>query len=165
MEYTDSYAEQLEEILLHETGVLSSLHVCQKRIYENVLIRDWVAFQKETDVSETITDSFLELEKERIAVARSIMPDADGSTDFYRITVEVEEPLRSRINGLFRDVKRLLLLSKTENDVLNTYVSNARTLVSGLIETALPARRNRIYTKHGSLASKNVESMVLNRSF
>jgi len=165
MEYTDSYAEQLEEILLHETGVLSSLHVCQKRMYESVLIRDWVVFQKETEVSGTITDSFLKLEEKRIEVARGILPDAEGSTDFYRITAEIEEPLRSRINSLFRDVKRLLLLSKTENDVLNTYVSNARTLVSGLIETALPARRNRIYTKHGSLASKNVESMVLNRSF
>jgi len=165
MEYTDSYAEQLEEILLHETGVLSSLHVCQKRMYESVLIRDWLAFQKETEVSGTITDTFLELEKQRIAIARCILSNAEGSADFYRITVEIEEPLRSRLNGLFRDVKRLLLLSKTENDVLNTYVSNARTLVSGLIETALPARRNRIYTKHGSLASKNVESMVLNRSF
>jgi len=165
MDYTDSYAEQLEEILLHETGVLSSLHVCQKRMYESVLIRDWVVFQKETEVSGTITDSFLKLEEKRIEVARGILPDAEGSTDFYRITAEIEEPLRSRINSLFRDVKRLLLLSKTENDVLNTYVSNARTLVSGLIETALPARRNRIYTKHGSLASKNVESMVLNRSF
>ena len=165
MEYTDSYAEQLEEILLHETGVLSSLHVCQKRMYESVLIRDWLAFQKETEVSETISNSFLELEKKRIEVARSILSDVEGSTDFYRITIAIQEPMRSRINSLFRDVKRLLLLSKTENDVLNTYVSNARTLVSGLIETALPARRNRIYTKHGSLASKNVESMVLNRSF
>ena len=165
MEYTDSYAEQLEEILLHETGVLSSLHVCQKRMYESVLIRDWVAFQKETEVSATITDSFLELDKKRVDIARRILSNAEGSMDFYRITAEIQEPLRSRINGLFRNVKRLLLLSKTENDVLNTYVSNARTLVSGLIETALPARRNRIYTKHGSLASKNVESMVLNRSF
>jgi len=165
MEYTDSYAEQLEEILLHETGVLSSLHVCQKRMYESVLIRDWLAFQKETEVSETISNSFLELEKKRIEVARSILSDVEGSTDFYRITIAIQEPMRSRINSLFRDVKRLLLLSKTENDVLNTYVSNARTLVSGLIETALPARRNKIYTKHGSLASKNVESMVLNRSF
>jgi len=158
MEYTDSYAEQLEEILLHETGVLSSLHVCQKRMYESVLIRDWLAFQKETEVSETISNSFLELEKKRIEVARSILSDVEGSTDFYRITIAIQEPMRSRINSLFRDVKRLLLLSKTENDVLNTYVSNARTLVSGLIETALPARRNKIYTKHGSLASKMLKA-------
>ena len=117
MEYTDSFALQLEEILLHETGVLSSLHVCQKRMYECVLIRDWLAFQKETEVSEKITNSFLELETKRINIAKCILCDAEGSTDFYRITVEISEPLRSRINGLFRDVKRLLLLSKTENEV------------------------------------------------
>jgi hypothetical protein len=62
-------------------------------------------------------------------------------------------------------MKRLLVLSKSENDVFNTYISNARTLVTGMLETVLPARRNKIYTRRGSLASAPVESLVVNRSF
>lgn len=156
---------ELEEILRKEIELLGLIHSCQKRIYESVLVRDWVMLQNETAISNTVSDAFLEAEKKRLYLIRSIKPGVEGTKDFYSVSAAFPESGRTRINGLFRDVKRLLLLSKTNNDVLNTYVSNAHSVVSGLIESILPARRNKIYTKRGSLASTQVESMVLNRSF
>jgi hypothetical protein len=161
----DTCALQIEELLLKEQDILSVLLACQKRMYESVVIRDWVMLQKEAELSQAISNSFLSLEEQRKQVTRPTMKGVGNPKDFYSVTANFAPDVRSRLNDLFRDIKRLLLLSKTENDVFNAYISNARILVSGIIESAVPARRNRIYSRHGSLVSTNVESLVLNRSF
>lgn len=154
----------LENILRTEISVLTDLYACQKRMYECVLIRDWISLQRETANSDKLVEVFLAYEANRTSTLQAFLPGMDGSLDFYLISVQFPDPERSRINSLFRDMKRLLLLSKSENEVFNTYITNARTIVSGLLETMVPARRNKIYTRHGGLASANVENLVLNRS-
>lgn len=165
MKKNHACARELEETLLKEAEVLTLLNACQKRMYESTVNRDWIMLQNETAASESITESFLELEKKRKYIVHAIDPKADGTKDFYFVTASFAEADRKRVNTLFRDVKRLLLLSKTENEAFGSYVSNARTLVAGVIDAVVPARRNKIYNRRGSLASGNVESMVLNRSF
>jgi hypothetical protein len=160
-----SHPAQLEDLITNEISVLKDLYACQKRMYECVLVRDWVTLQRETAESERIANLFVSLEDSRTALAREILPGSESSVDFYAVTASFEAQERTRINGLFREMKRLLLLSRSENEVFNTYVTNARTVVSGFLETMIPARRNRIYTKKGSLASVNADSLVLNRSF
>lgn len=156
---------RLEDILRTEITILSDLYLFQKRMYECVLVRDWVLLETETSSSEVLVNSFLEQEKIRINILSSLIPEIEGSKDFYRVTALFPEVERVKINTLFREMKRLLLLSKTENEVFNAYVSNARSVVSGMIETFLPARKNKIYTRRGSLASAKVENLVVNRSF
>ncbi len=156
---------RLEDILRNQLSILQALYACQKRMYESVLVRDWVLLQKETSDSETYAAIFSRLEDERVSCARSICPEAEGSRDFYAITARLEGEERKRVNDLFREMKRLLLLSKTENDVFNTYVSNARAVVSGMLETVLPGRKAKIYSRRGNIVSSAVESLVLNRSF
>ena len=156
---------RLEEILRNEISVLQALYACQKRMYESVLVRDWVLLQKETSESETYATIFTRLEDERISSARALSPKAEGSRDFYAVTATLDADARSRANELFREMKRLLLLSKTENDVFNTYISNARAVITGMLETVLPGRKTKIYSRKGSIVSSNVESLVLNRSF
>jgi len=158
-------ADLLGEILRNQITVLSDLYSCQKRMYQGVLVRDWIQIQKETAIYNTLGDVFIDLEDQRISACAALLDGADGSTDFYRITSVLPEALRSPVNSLFREMKRLLLLSKTENEVFNTYIANARKMVSGMIETVSPARRNKIYTRRGSLATPPVENLVLNRSF
>lgn len=165
MENRTNSSTALETILRNEIAILSDLYACQKRMYECVLVRDWVLLQKETDMASSLSDSFLDLEKTRLWCLSSIIPETDGCFDFYHVTAGFDAVSRETLNTLFREMKRLLVLSKSENDVFNTYISNARTLVTGMLETVLPARRNKIYTRRGSLASAPVESLVVNRSF
>lgn len=155
----------LEKTLLGEISVLSGLYACQKRMYECVLVRSWVQLQKEMAVSEVYADKFASLEQKRHELVQSICPGTEGAKDFYSVTANLDTENRARINDLFREMKRLLLLSKTENDVFNTYITNARAVISGMLETVLPGRHNKIYTRRGALASVNVDSLVLNRSF
>ncbi len=158
-------ASLLETILRNEISVLAALYSCQKRMYECVLVRDWIELQKETTASEILVETWLEFERNRIELLREEVSGVEGSADFYRITLGFPEPDRSRINSLFREMKKLLLLSKSENEVFNTYIVNARTIVSGMLETVLPARRNKIYSRKGGIVAANVENLVVNRSF
>jgi hypothetical protein len=84
---------------------------------------------------------------------------------FYRVTALLGEADKTVINSRYREMKRLLLLSKSENDVFTTYITNAKTLLAGMLDTVISGRKSKIYTRNGALASTNVESVVLNRSF
>ncbi len=165
MEKATIQTSRLEEILRNQLSILQALYACQKRMYESVLVRDWVLLQKETSESETYAAIFSRLEEERLSCAKELFPDAEGSRDFYAVTARLDAGDRQRVNELFREMKRLLLLSKTENDVFNTYVTNARAVVSGMLETVLPGRKAKIYSRRGGIVSSPVESLVLNRSF
>ncbi|ULQ59750.1 hypothetical protein K7I13_15075 [Brucepastera parasyntrophica] len=165
MEQQTDNSAFLEDILQKEISILTDLYACQKRMYECVLARDWVELQKETARSENFAVIFLDMDEQRIETARKIKPEAEGSRDFYSVTAELPEDDRTRINAMFREVKRLLLLSKTENEVFNTYVTNARSVINGMLETVMPSRRNKTYNRRGDLLTAHVESLLLNRSF
>jgi hypothetical protein len=165
MERQDFEPSRLEELLDKEICVLNNLYACQKRMYETVLVRDWIALQKELMISGKISETFQNLETQRVSLLRASFPDCEGSSDFYHITARFPESVRTRINAQFRELRKALLLSRAENDIFNTYIVNARTVVSGMIDSVVPERRNKIYTRQGSLASAKVESLLVNRSF
>ncbi len=165
MQNAHSNLMDLTIVLEKEISILGSLRACQKRMFESVAMRNWLAFQDEHALSSTLSAEFVETDQARIELSRRIDPAADGSRDFYHITAKAPLDERARLNALFREVKCSLMLSKAENDSFQTYVANARAFVEGLMETVNPARRNKIYTRRGALASAPVESVVLNRSF
>ena len=157
--------ENLEELLIKEITVITNLIACQKRMYQAVVKRDWILFQKELMFSGKMTETFMDLEEMRLSVLSETKIDRDLISDFYSSTACLPEERRVRANELYRELKKILLLSQSENRVLQAYVSNARTVVSGIVDTLLPVRKNKIYSNKGSLISTNVESLVLNRSF
>lgn len=164
MENAFEYMTILENILSAEVKTLNDLYACQKRLYETVVNRNWIQFQKLNEQKESIVSDFLILEKNREAIL-STMGGAGTFSDFYHITASLPDENRTTINSLFREMRRLLLLSKTENDILSAYTENARNILSGMLETVIPARKNKIYSRRGDLVAGKVESLVLNRTF
>ncbi len=165
MKKTETFVEKLETVLEKQITLLTDLYACQKRMYESVLVRDWGQLQKELSESSAMAQTFKNLDDERIAILRILGPDMDVENGFYRVTALFDEQDRMTINSRYREMKRLLLLSKTENDVFTTYITNAKSILSGMLDTVISGRKNKIYTRNGALASTNVESVVLNRSF
>ncbi len=157
--------ERLEKILDAGIESLTELHACQRRMHECVLRRDWVALQKEMAVRDSVEAAIVSIEEERRSVLSALAPDPSEAPDFYRATARLEPRARSALNGKFRELKRLVILSKTENEIFETYLAHAQSLLKGLIEAVMPSRRNRIYTRSGALNSGPVESLVLNKSF
>lgn len=158
-------AERLKTVFDSGIGIMTDMLACQRRMHECVLSRDWVALQKETSILKTLEARMTDCEAERQAIMARLAPEPGAGADFYRISALFEDTRRSALNEKFRELKRLVLLSKTENDVFETYLSHAQSLLKGLIDAVMPSRRNRTYTKNGALRSGPVESLVLNRSF
>lgn len=162
------FVAQLEKNLLSGIELLGDVYSCQKRMYQAVVARDWVRVQSESDNMKVFTAAYAEIERKREALLASYaraLPASCPNPGFYTITCTLEPDARERVNSLYRETKRLMVLSRTENDVLNSYIVNAKALVSGILETVVPARKNKIYTRKGSIAPAAAESLVVNRSF
>lgn len=159
------YAVRIRESLESEISAMSELYACQIRMYESVLTRDWVSLQGETALKESLAETLERLEGERKMLMLEVAFTTGHSTDFYRVTSTFPEETRKQLNDRYRELKRMVLLAKTENDIFDAYLEHAKTLLSGLIETFVPSRRNKIYTRNGSIMAAQVESLVLNRSF
>jgi len=165
MQETNDRAGQLIDILKREIAAISNHYACQKRMYEYVLVRDWVSLEREMAEAHSHSNLFLRLDEGRSSLLAAIAPDIDESRDFYRITASFPDAERVEANALYRDLKRLLLLSKTENEVFNTYVTNARPYLHQMLDAVVPAKKGKIYSRKGALIPGAVDSLVVNRSF
>ena len=58
-----------------------------------------------------------------------------------------------------------LLRSKIENQILNKYIETSRNFVQGILDNAVPQRRNVLYSRSGKIIKREPESVVLNRIF
>ena len=58
-----------------------------------------------------------------------------------------------------------LLKSKIENQILNRYIETSRNFVQGILDNAIPQRRNVLYSRNGKIIKREPESVVLNRIF
>ncbi len=165
MKEQHDYAKELGEVLDAGISIMTELYACQKGMYESVLMRDWVSLQRETSLKEEIEKRMERNESGRRRLVRLVAPDLAEGADFYRVSARFEDRARFDINAKFRELKRLVLLSKTENEIFESYLGHAHALLKGLIEAVVPSKRNKIYGRTGSLMSGPVESLVLNRSF
>lgn len=168
--YTEAQiVEQLKENLHTSISILDALYSCQKKMYASVVERNWDTVQIETDNMNQYTHEFSENEKIRETFISSYLKSETkfyiGKSSFYTLTNTFSKQAREELNTLYREIKRLLILSKSENDILNAYIISAKTIVSGVLEEIVPARKNKIYTKNGALAEVPSESLVLNHSF
>ncbi len=164
MSKTALCAKELSDILRSQISSLSNLYACQKRMFSAVLERDWVSLETSTRESDALATIFSRLEEERNRLLRSYFPEAEGSIDFYHITLSFSDAERTLANSLFREMKQLLLLCRTENDVFAVHVQNARSIVQSLVETCIPNRQGKVYGRNGSLVSSRMDTLVLNRS-
>lgn len=158
---------ELEEILVKGIESLSALYACQKKMYSAVLERDWVKIQQETQYLEIYTASFRQSEAERELFIQKVNQDvfaAEKNPSFYEVTALFDFATKERVNALYRETKRLLVLSKTENDVLDAYITHAKMLVRGVLDAVIPSYKNKIYTRNGAISNTGGESLVLNRS-
>jgi len=159
------YMTAIERVLEQETALLLSLYAGQKRLSESVVARDWRALESEIHLCSSLADKFNEIEQERLDLVTNALGQKEALNGFYRLTSFFPDADRTRINALYREVKRLLLLCRTESEVFTSYVSNAKSLLSGMFDTVLSGGAGKVYTKSGNLASRTLDSVVLNRSF
>ncbi|MDR2369924.1 MAG: hypothetical protein LBD71_00465, partial [Treponema sp.] len=72
---------------------------------------------------------------------------------------------RNRLTGIYRFLKNECLRVKVSGDTLAGFLNEARSLVSGYLETVFPERRGRIYSSRGMQVEPPPRSLVLNQHF
>ncbi len=137
--------EKLAEILAEENSVLDSILEFQAKLYSIVKEKDWANLEKTMAQMNTLASRFSALDVKRDEIFAS---GHELSAEEKNLVLE----LRSRF-----------LKSKVESHALNTYIETMQNFVRGVLDNAVPQKRNVLYSREGKILKPEPESVVLNK--
>ncbi|MDR1388756.1 MAG: hypothetical protein LBJ31_02125 [Treponema sp.] len=159
----DNY-KAMETVLAREVELLDRIPPLQSLIRDAVINRDWADYEILMESIGEIGERFGSLETERQALLDTISGNTEQE-QFYTLTARLPERERNALGTLYRRLKMETLQIKLANDALMEYLKEARKAVAGVIETAYPERRGKLYTKDGSTIEADMKSVMINRHF
>ena len=166
MEMTDEMLQSsLEDVLSGQLIAAEVLRDSQRRLLQSVKARDWAAFLTDTAVIEELSEEFATLEKQRAKLVNIAAAKSGCGKSFYAVTASFPREKKERLNSLFRELKRVLVLAKTETMVFARYVAEEKAALSSILEHIVPQSKARTYTKRGALSSGLEEGMMLDAVF
>ena len=133
------------EILNQENETLDKLLDCQSNVHIAVKTKNWIGLEEDLENIRRLSFEFSALEEKREAISS--------------VEIGVEE------KSLMLRLHSKLLRSKIENQILNKYIETSRNFVQGILDNAVPQRRNVLYSRSGKIIKREPESVVLNRIF
>lgn len=140
---------QLLEVLNNQNVILDGLLFAQKELHKAVKTKNWVDLEANIASINDFTQLFMDLEDERNSICSTI----------ENIAPETEE------GKILINIRSKLLQSKIENKSLGDYVNITRNFVQGVLDNAIPQRRNVLYSRNGKIVKPQPESVVLNKIF
>ncbi|MCI6322878.1 MAG: hypothetical protein SPF11_06285 [Treponema porcinum] len=135
------------DVLVSENKLISDVLCRQQALRDAVNNKDWTALMDAAGDVNEMMDAFNELDKEREELALGGLQE-DAET-----------------YGLLAEIRGKLVKSRIENKALADYISITREFVKGIIDTAVPQSRNRLYSRNGYVVQPQPESVVVNTLF
>ncbi len=135
------------DVLVSENKLISDVLCRQQALRDAVNNKDWTALMDAAGDVNEMMDAFNELDKEREELALGGLQE-DAET-----------------YGLLAEIRGKLVKSRIENKSLADYISITREFVKGIIDTAVPQSRNRLYSRNGYVVQPQPESVVVNTLF
>lgn len=135
---------ELAALLEQEIALVEKILECQASVYSTVKEKNWVNLERDIGCLNELSSQFSAMEAKRDA----LVVKAGGVDEDSRPLVMT---LRSR-----------LLKSKVQNFALNTYIETMQNFVRGVLENAVPQRRNVLYSRDGKILKPEPQSVVLN---
>ena len=135
------------DVLVSENKLTSDVLCRQQALRDAVNNKDWTALMDAAGDVNEMMDAFNELDKEREELALGGLQE-DAET-----------------YGLLAEIRGKLVKSRIENKALSDYISITREFVKGIIDTAVPQSRNRLYSRNGYVVQPQPESVVVNTLF
>ena len=132
------------DVLVSENKLISDVLCRQQALRDAVNNKDWTALMDAAGDVNEMMDAFNELDKEREELALGGLQE-DAET-----------------YGLLAEIRGKLVKSRIENKALADYISITREFVKGIIDTAVPQSRNRLYSRNGYVVQPQPESVVVN---
>lgn len=135
------------DVLVSENKLISDVLCRQQALRDAVNNKDWTALMDAAGDVNEMMDAFNELDKEREELALGGLQE-DAET-----------------YGILAEIRGKLVKSRIENKALADYISITREFVKGIIDTAVPQSRNRLYSRNGYVVQPQPESVVVNTLF
>ena len=135
------------DVLVSENKLISDVLCRQQALRDAVNNKDWTALMDAAGDVNEMMDAFNELDKEREELALGGLQE-DAET-----------------YGLLAEIRGKLVKSRIENKAIADYISITREFVKGIIDTAVPQSRNRLYSRNGYVVQPQPESVVVNTLF
>lgn len=133
---------ELAALLEQEIALVEKILECQASVYSTVKEKNWVNLERDIGCLNELSSQFSAMEAMRDSLVAK-----QGEAER-----ELLSKLRSR-----------LLKSKVQNFALNTYIETMRNFVRGVLENAVPQRRNVLYSREGKILKPEPQSVVLNK--
>ncbi|GHV23482.1 hypothetical protein FACS189494_11480 [Spirochaetia bacterium] len=154
------------EILRAQLSILSKITASQAMVRKAVMSKEWVEFNMLIESMGALAEQEEELEGRRISLfakldSSSTRQGQSGSTWFYAFVTRFNDEQRRELTGLYRKLKLEAAKIRMTNDALNRYLTDARVLVSGLVEAAYPQKKGKLYGRGGKLKDADMRSLVL----
>jgi hypothetical protein len=152
-------------VLTRETELVGKIAAVQEEIWKGVLERTWEGMESRLETINVFEAEFRELEAEREAVLSLFPGSGDEKSRFYAFAAGFPAESRNRLTEIYRVLKNKCLRVRVSGDTLAGFLTEARSLVSGYLETVFPERRGRIYSSRGMQVEPSPRSLVLNQHF
>lgn len=136
---------ELAALLEQEIKLVEKILECQASVYSTVKEKNWVNLERDIDCLNELSSQFSAMEAKRDSL----------------IAKRGEEGVDSR--ELLAKLRSRLLKSKVQNFALNTYIETMQNFVRGVLENAVPQRRNVLYSREGKILKPEPQSVVLNK--
>lgn len=136
---------ELAALLEQEIALVEKILECQASVYSTVKEKNWVNLERDIGCLNELSSQFSALEAKRDSLVAK-----QGEAGEY--TRELLAKLRSS-----------LLKSKVQNFALNTYIETMQNFVRGVLDNAVPQRRNVLYSREGKILKPEPQSVVLNK--
>lgn len=135
---------ELAALLEQEIALVEKILECQASVYSTVKEKNWVNLERDIGCLNELSSQFSAMEAKRDALVAK-----EGGVD------EDSRPL-------VMTLRSRLLKSKVQNFALNTYIETMQNFVRGVLENAVPQRRNVLYSRDGKILKPEPQSVVLN---
>jgi hypothetical protein len=153
-------------ILRKEIELLEKIPPLQVLVRDAVLNREWADYESYLEAIGRIGIDFEVLETERNRRFADLAPGAaDEKERFYAMSARLPEQERNELTMLYRQLKMQTLQIRLANDSLMEYIRETKNAISGMLESAYPDRKGKMYSRNGTEREADMKSVVLNHSF
>jgi hypothetical protein len=153
-------------VLRKEIELLEKIPALQTLIRDAVINREWADYEGCLEAIGRIGADFEVLETERNKLFAALAPeDTDEKDRFYAMSARLPECERNKLTALYRRLKLQTLQIRLANDTLMDYIRETKNVISGMLESAYPDRKGKIYSRNGSEREADMKSVVLNHNF
>jgi hypothetical protein len=151
-------------ILLNEIELLEKIPPLQGLVRDAVIKREWADYEILMESIGEIGSRFEALDAERTALFKTLTGGEDPDSFYsYAARLPVEE--RNSLSALYRKLKMITLQIKIANDTLLEYLREAKSAISGILDSAYPDRRGKLYSPRGTEREADMRSVMVNRTF